>query len=93
LREASAAQKKEKRKSRKEGGESSREESSVPPFSDRWFISFPTGVSSYEESIEEEVRWTKFLEKRADTVDDKARKYIQEYIQVGCPSMDRVRCG
>lgn len=66
----------------KKSGWRKKEGSSVPTFTTKWFIPFPTGVSSYENSIEEEVRWTRFLEKKGGTVDEKARRYIEEYIQV-----------
>lgn len=59
-----------------------REGAAMPPFTPSWHIPFPEGVSSYEESVEEEMRWQKFLDERSNMVEDKARKYIQEYIQV-----------
>jgi len=58
------------------------EGSNIPPFSPRWFLPFPDGVSSFRESILEEVRWSKFLDKKAGTVDENAEKYIAEYIEV-----------
>jgi len=55
---------------------------SIPPFQPRWFLPFPEGVSTFRESILEEVRWSKFLDKKAGTVDENAEKYIAEYIEV-----------
>jgi acyl-CoA thioesterase 8 len=54
----------------------------IPPFQPRWFLPFPEGVSTFRESILEEVRWSKFLDKKAGTVDENAEKYIAEYIEV-----------
>ena len=59
-----------------------KEGSAVPPFSTRWHMPMPDSLMSYEQSVEEEVRWSRFLEKKAAGLEDKTRRYIQEYIQV-----------
>ena len=76
-----AAQDAEKVKEMTVGGDR-HEGSTIPPFQPRWFLPFPDQVSSFRESILEEVRWSKFLNKKAGTVDENAEKYIAEYIEV-----------
>jgi len=67
-----------------------KEGSAVPPFSTRWHMPMPDNVTSYKQSVEEEVRWSRFLEKKAVGLDEKAKRYIQEYIQVSVEQKSEV---
>ena len=62
----------------------------MPPFSTRWHMPMPDNVTSYKQSVEEEVRWSRFLEKKAVGLDEKAKRYIQEYIQVSVEQKSEV---
>lgn len=66
------------------------DDSSVPAFSPKWHLPFPSGVTKFEDSVAEEERWCRFLETKAESVNDKARKYIEEYIQVSLPRSFRL---
>lgn len=59
-----------------------KQESSIPTFSPSFQIPFPVGVIPYEQCEEEQVRWTKFLEKVGQGYDRKKQGWINGYIQV-----------
>jgi hypothetical protein len=57
---------------------------SVPGFVPRWQIDLVPDVMDWDQSVElEEDRWTRFLENKGGKYTGKARRAVEEYIQVG----------